>query len=129
MKTFFSIFWRFLFLISILNYSDTTSIIANGGFNHVALPPEMISQEMVGNAFQSIGWSIVFILSLRRNPLFAPELCYFLGGMLFFDVQTTWTLDMPLPPGFLIWGTIVAGLHVLAGVYLATRRAAAHQVA
>jgi len=96
MKTFFAIFWRFLFVISVLSYADTASIIANGGFNHIALPPEMIPQEMVGNALQAIGWFTVLILSFRKNPLFAPELCIFLGGMLFFDVQTTWTLDMPL---------------------------------
>ncbi|MCF6329766.1 MAG: hypothetical protein L3J02_08210 [Henriciella sp.] len=125
MKTFFAIFWRVLFAYSVFSYADTASIIANGGFNHVALPPEMIPQEMVGNALQSIGWFTVLVLSFRKHPLFAPELCIFLGGMLFFDVQTTWTLDMPLPPGFLYWGTIVALLHVGAGLYLAARRATA----
>lgn len=125
MSTFWAVFWRLLFVVSILSYTDTTTAILNGAFNHVTLPPEIIPQQAVGNAVQAIGWFAVLILSFRRHPLFAPELCYFLGGMLFFDVHTTWPLDMPLPPGFLYWGTIVALLHVLAGVYLGRRRSSA----
>ncbi|MGI9360050.1 MAG: hypothetical protein ACR2O7_00530 [Parasphingorhabdus sp.] len=127
MKLAITIFWRLFMVYSIVSYTDATINISAGAFDNIGLPMAMIGQELVGNALQAIGWSAVLILSLRKNPLFAPELCFFLGGMLFFDVQTTWPLDMPLPPGFLYWGTGVVIISLFAGLHLAKQRRCAQE--
>lgn len=114
--------WRAFFLFSVVSYADTTVQIGAGAFNDAGLDPRMLIMERVGNALQSVGWVVVLVLSFRRNPLLAPELCLFLAGMLFFDVQTTWVLDMPLPPYFVVWGTLIALLQIGAYLHLSARR-------
>ncbi len=115
--------WRALFALSALNYADTTALIGAGGFEQSGLHPAMLDMERVGNALQSVGWALVLVLSFRRDPLIAPELCLFLSGMLFFDVQTTWPLNMPLPPYFAVWGTLIAFVQAAGYFHLAARRA------
>ena len=116
--------WRALFALLALSFSDSSLQIELGHFDDIGLPAAMVSMERVGNAAEAAGWAIVFILSFAKNPLIAPELCLFLAGMLFFDVHTTWPLDMPLPPYFLVWGSVLAAVQILAGLSLYKKRAA-----
>ena len=119
--------WRLLFALLTVSFADSTMQIGLGHFDAIGLPAEMVSMERVGNAMEASGWAIVFLLSFRQNPLFAPELCLFLSGMLFFDVQTTWPLDMPLPPYFIAWGSVLALVQALAGFSLLKKRTAFHK--
>ncbi|MCF6214860.1 MAG: hypothetical protein L3J58_01650 [Emcibacter sp.] len=114
--------WKLLFLFLAVSFADSAAQIALGAFDDVGLPPEMVVMEEVGNAFAAVGWFVVLILSFRKNPLIAPELSWFLAGMFFFDIQTTWPLDMPLPPYFLVWGTVLVFIQIAAGFSLLKKR-------
>lgn len=101
-----------------VNFGLTAIEIRAGGFDHVALPKAMISQEFVGNALEALGWGLAVIFMMIGKNRLAAKFAIFLAGMLFFDVQTTWTLEMPIPDGFLYWGSALALLQLLSAIYL-----------
>jgi len=121
-QTLSRIAWQVVILLMALSFADSTYQIGIGSFDNAGFPPEMLSMEWLGNALASAGWFTVLILSFRKAPLIAPELCWVLAGMFFFDVQTTWSLDMPLPPYFLVWGSLAVAVQIAVGYSLAKRR-------
>jgi hypothetical protein len=102
-------------LLQIFSYADTVRNIAMGAFDKIGLAPAMIRMEAVANGFSAMGWSCVFILSCIGHGRMAGHLAYGLAGMMWFDVLTTWPLDMPLPPNFLVWGSAVAAVQIVVG--------------
>lgn len=99
----------------VINYAATVRNIALGDFDHVGLAMPMVRMEAVGNGFSAIGWALVFGASFTSQAATWAKLAYLLAGMFLFDVLTTWPLDMPLPPGFLWWGSAAAAVQVLIG--------------
>lgn len=104
--------------LQIASYADTVRTIAIGGFDKIGLAAPMVRMEAVANGFSALGWAMVFGLSFTAKARMAAHIAYVLAGMLWFDVLTTWPLDMPLPPHFLWWGSAVAALQLLAGYTL-----------
>lgn len=103
---------RLLILLFVLNYLMAAASIAAGDFDRIGLPAAMTTMEFWANLAEGLGWLWVFVSSLRlQRPGTAAFVC-FLAGMFWFDVITTWPLDMPLPPGFLAWGSAVALLQL-----------------
>ena len=113
--------WRLLLLAFGVNFLSSALSIAAGEFDGTGLPPAMMAQEFWANLFCGLGWLVVLGLSFARHSPAAPALAVFLAGAFFFDVATTWPLDMPLPPGFLLWGSAVVGLQLLVARWLARR--------
>lgn len=101
--------------LQIVTYADTVRNIALGAFDKIGLAAPMIRMEAVANGLSSVGWASVLVLSATGQGKAAGRLAYALAGMMWFDVLTTWRLDMPLPPHFLWWGTTVVLLQLLAG--------------
>lgn len=114
--------WRLVFALLTLDFFNATHEINVGAFDNVGLLPEVLVMQELGYALMAVGWCMVLILSFRKQTLIAPELCWFLAGMLFFDVHTTWPLDMPLPPYFALWGTAMVLIQVWAGRWLFKQR-------
>jgi len=121
-KTLVTNMWRLLFALLAIDFLNLTREISVGAFDNVGLQPEMLVLEKLGSALVAVGWIMVLILSFRKNVLIAPELCWFLAGMLFFNVHTTWPLDMPLPPYFAWWGTAMVLIQVWAGYWFYKQR-------
>ncbi len=101
--------------LQIVSYGDTVRIIAQGQFDTIGLVGPMVRMEAVANGFSALGWAIVLGLSFTIHLKTAGHIAYILAGMLWFDVLTTWRLEMPLPPYFLWWGSAVAALQLLIG--------------
>jgi len=114
--------WRLLFALLAIDFFHATHEISIGIFDNTGLLPEMVVMQQLGNALIAVGWIMVLILSFRKHVLIAPELCWFLAGMLFFNIHTTWPLDMPFPPYFALWGTAMVLLQVWAGRWLFKQR-------
>jgi hypothetical protein len=114
--------WRALLLGLALNFLAATAAIVGGDFDNAGLPARMLPMEVVNNAAEALLWGLVLVLSMRRRPGFAPELAVFLSGFFWFDVLTTHALVMPIPPGFLWWGSATAVLMLMAAKRLALRR-------
>lgn len=113
---------RMLLLVLGINFINSALAIAAGDFDAVALPSEMMTMEFWANLFSGIGWMLVLVLSFRRRSVLAPALAVFLAGAFLFDVLTTWPLALPLPPGFLYWGSAVVCLQLLCAAWLARRQ-------
>lgn len=113
---------RMLLLVLGVNFVTSALAIAAGDFDAVALPSEMMTMEFWANLLSGIGWLLVLILSFRRRSELAPALAVFLAGAFLFDVLTTWPLALPLPPGFLYWGSAVVCLQLLCAAWLARRQ-------
>ncbi|OGB21354.1 MAG: hypothetical protein A3I66_04670 [Burkholderiales bacterium RIFCSPLOWO2_02_FULL_57_36] len=114
--------WRALFLVLTVNFLATVGAILAGDFDEAGLPPRMLPMEIFNNGIEALLWLAVLVLSLMKRPRIAPELCVFLAGFLWFDVLTTHPLVMPLPPGFLWWGSALAVIMLVAGRTLVMRR-------
>ena len=104
--------------LQIASYADTVRTIALGAFDDIGLAASMVRMEAVANGLSSTGWAAVLLLSSVGQGKIAGRIAYALAGMMWFDVLTTWRLDMPLPPYFLWWGSAVAALQLLAGYTL-----------
>lgn len=104
--------------LQIASYGDTVRNIALGAFDNIGLAAPMIRMEAVANGLSCIGWATVLVLSALGQGRSAGRLAYGISGMMWFDVLTTWRLDMPLPPYFLWWGSTVVLLQLLAGYAL-----------
>ncbi|WP_340644812.1 hypothetical protein [Phenylobacterium sp.] len=111
----------------VVNYVATVRNIALGDFDHVGLALPMVRMEAVGNGLSAIGWAVVLGVSFTSQAAAWSKLAYPLAGMLLFDVLTTWPLDMPLPPGFLWWGSAGVAAQVLIGLTLERGARAAAQ--
>lgn len=114
--------WRVFFVLCFLNFGATVAAILAGDFDRTGLPPRMLPMEVFNNGIEAVLWLAVAVLSLVKKPRFAAELCVFLAGFLWFDVLTTHVLVMPIPPGFLWWGSAVVLLMLVAGRKLLMRR-------
>lgn len=114
--------WRLFFLLLSLNFLATVASILAGDFDKVGLPTRMLPMEIFNNGVEAVLWFSVFVLSLAKKPRWAAELCVFLAGFLWFDVLTTHPLVMPIPPGFLWWGTALVLVMLVAGRKLVMRR-------
>lgn len=115
--------------LQIISYADTVRNIALGAFDEIGLAGPMIRMEAVANGLSCIGWASVLVLSALGRGKTAGRLAYSVAGMMWFDVLTTWRLDMPLPPYFLWWGSAVVLLQLLAGYTLERAGAAKEQAA
>ncbi len=115
--------WRLFFVVLALNFLLAVGALLAGDYDHIGLPPRMQPMEIVNNGLEALAWLAVSLLSLTRHPRFAPELAVFLAGFLWFDVLTTHVLSMPIPAGFLWWGSAACALMVMGGRHLAIRRA------
>lgn len=113
--------WRLLLLVFGANFLSSALAIAAGDFDGAGLPSEMMAMEFWANLACGLGWLTALALSFGRPSPAAPVLAVLLAGDFFFDVITTWPLDMPLPPGFLLWGSAAVGLQLLAARWLARR--------
>lgn len=101
-----------LMLALALNYLLAAISIASGDFDRIGLPAVMITMEFWGNLLQGFGWIVVLIAWRGSRSPAGAALAAFMAGMFFCDVLTTWPLDMPLPPGFLYWGSAAALLQL-----------------
>lgn len=110
--------WRLFFLALSANFALAASDIVDGQFNGIGLPPEMLTMEAVANGLEAFGWLVVFALSWTSRRSASARMAVFLGGFLFFDVITTFVLPMPLPPYFLVWGTVLVVVQLLGARYL-----------
>ncbi|MBA4306910.1 MAG: hypothetical protein C0429_09270 [Sphingopyxis sp.] len=104
--------------LQVASYADTVRNIALGSFDKIGLAAPMIRMEAVANGLSAAGWATVLTLSLLGNGVAAGRIAYGLAGMMWFDVLTTWRLDMPLPPHFLLWGSAVVMLQLWLGFTL-----------
>lgn len=109
---------QFFAALQVASYADTVRNIALGAFDNIGLAAPMIRMEAVGNGLSAMGWAVVLMLSASERGTTAGRVAYVLAGMMWFDVLTTWRLDMPLPPYFLWWGSAVVALQLLAGFTL-----------
>ncbi|UNK79593.1 hypothetical protein MNQ96_00395 [Sphingopyxis granuli] len=114
--------------LQMISYADTVRNIALGAFDDIGLAAPMIRMEAVANGLSCIGWAAILVLSALGRGKTAGRLAYGVAGMMWFDVLTTWRLDMPLPPYFLWWGSAVVVLQLLAG-YTLERAGAKEQAA
>jgi len=121
-KTIVTNVWRLLFALLAIDFFHATHELSVGSFDSAGLLPEMVVMQELGSALIAVGWIMVLILSFRKHALIAPELCWFLAGMFFFNIHTTWPLDMPLPPYFALWGTVMVLIQVWAGHWLFKQR-------
>lgn len=101
--------------LQIVSYGESVTAIAKGDFDGTGLVDAMIRMEAVANGFSALGWAVVLVLTFAGHSITAGRICYILAGMMWFDVATTWPLDMPLPPHFLVWGSVVVLLQILIG--------------
>lgn len=113
--------WRLFFLLASLNFAATVFAILAGDFDKAGLPSRMLPMEIFNNALEAVLWFNVLVLSLAKKPRWAAGLCVFLAGFLWFDVLTTHPLTMPIPPGFLWWGTALVIAMLVAGRKLVMR--------
>ena len=104
---------QLLMLLQIFSYTDAVRTIALGAFDTIGLPGPMIRMEAVANGFSALGWTVALAISFTSLAALTPRIIYVLAGMMWFDVLTTWPLDMPLPDGFLYWGTVVAAVQAV----------------
>ncbi len=114
--------WRTLFLLLAANFAASVAAIVAGDFDKVGLPARMLSMEIFTNGVEAVLWFSVAVLSLMKKPHVAAELVVFLAGFLWFDVLTTHRLVMPIPPGFLWWGSALVVLMLVAARKLVARR-------
>jgi hypothetical protein len=104
-------------LLQTLSYTDTVRSISRGAFDTIGITGPMVRMEAVANGYSALGWAIALGLSFSPHAHLAPRIIYVLAGMMWFDVLTTWPLDMPLPDGFLYWGSLVVALQLgIAGL-------------
>lgn len=99
----------------ITSYGESVTSIAKGDFDSTGLVDAMVRMEAVANGFSALGWGVVLALTFTPHLKAAGRICYILAGMMWFDVLTTWPLDMPLPPHFLIWGSVIVMLQLMIG--------------
>lgn len=109
---------QILMVLQMLSYTDTVRLISLGAFDTIGLVGPMVQMEAVANGYSALGWATAFALSFTSLALLAPRIIYVLAGMMWFDVLTTWPLDMPLPDGFLYWGSVVVLIQLLIGFTL-----------
>lgn len=114
---------QLLVALQITSYGESVVSIARGDFDGTGLVDAMVRMEAVANGFSALGWGVVLALSFTQHLKAAGRICYILAGMMWFDVLTTWPLDMPLPPHFLIWGSIIVVLQSMIG-WMIERQAA-----
>lgn len=84
--------------LQVASYADTVRNIALGSFDKIGLAAPMIRMEAVANGLSAAGWATVLTLSLLGNGVAAGRIAYGLAGMMWFDVLTTWRLDIPRNP-------------------------------
>ena len=109
---------QLLMLLQLLSYTDTVRSIALGAFDTIGLVGPMVRMEAVANGYSALGWATALALSFTSLAPLASRLIYALAGMMWFDVLTTWPLDMPLPDGFLYWGSAVVLIQLAIGFAL-----------
>ncbi len=119
--------WRWFLVLPILSFANSARSVWQGEFDKVGFPAPMVPMHAVANALEAVGWLAVLAMA-RRAPVPAGGLALFLCGAFAFDLITTWPLDMPIPPGFAIWGSITLALGLLAsGALLRTSTARTQQ--
>lgn len=114
--------WRLFLLFLGINFTVAVAALLNGDYDNIGLPARMQPMELVNNAIEAVLWLAVLLDSLRSRPRFGPELAVFLGGFFWFDVLTTHPLVMPIPPGFLWWGSAAVLIMLIAAQRMAMRR-------
>jgi hypothetical protein len=112
---------QFFMLLQLFSYTDTVRSIARGAFDTIGLVGPMVRMEAVANGFSALGWAVALALTFTTLAPLAGRLVFILAGMMWFDVLTTWPLDMPLPDGFLYWGSIVVLVQLAIGLALDRR--------
>lgn len=118
--------WRWLLLLPIASFTNSALSVAHGDFDGVGFPAAMLPMHVLANALEAVGWLVVLVLAGRRAARPAAALAFFLCGMFAFDLVTTWPLEMPIPPGFAVWGGIALALGLVAAAAL--QRSAEHRV-
>lgn len=103
--------WKWLLTLPVLSFANSARSVWRGEFDAVGFPAPMLPMHAVANGLEALGWLAVLVFA-QRAPAFAGALAFFLCGAFAFDLITTWPLEMPIPPGFAVWGsiTVVAGL-------------------
>ncbi|MCP4002569.1 MAG: hypothetical protein GY725_00095 [bacterium] len=109
--------WRWLLLLPVLSFSNSAFSVWQGEFDTVGFPAPMVPMHALANGLEALGWLAVLVLATRA-PAFAGATALFLCGAFAFDLVTTWPLEMPIPPGFAIWGSIALLLGLIASVAL-----------
>ena len=112
-------------LLQVFSYTDTVRSIARGAFDTIGLVGPMVRMEAVANGFSALGWAVALALTFTSLAPIAGRIVFILAGMMWFDVLTTWPLDMPLPDGFLYWGSAVVLIQLAIGLALVRRFGAA----
>lgn len=112
-------------LLQVFSYTDTVRTISRGAFDTIGLVGPMVRMEAVANGFSALGWAMALALTFTSLAPLAGRVVFVLAGMMWFDVLTTWPLDMPLPDGFLYWGSAVVLIQLAIGLALDRRFGAA----
>lgn len=116
---------QFFMLLQVFSYTDTVRSISRGAFDTIGLVGPMVRMEAVANGFSALGWAMALALTFTSLAPLAGRVVFVLAGMMWFDVLTTWPLDMPLPDGFLYWGSAVVLIQLAIGLALDRRFGAA----
>ncbi|MCP3985713.1 MAG: hypothetical protein GY723_15110 [bacterium] len=109
--------WKWLLVLPILSFANSARSVWQGEFDAVGFPAPMVPMHAVANGLEALGWLGVLVLA-SRAPAHAGAIALFLCGAFAFDLVTTWPLEMPVPPGFAIWGSIALALGLAASVAL-----------